>query len=148
MRTFSRMAFAVAFALASAQGCSWAPSLGVYKLEIVQGNYVTQDMVDRLQVGMTRQQVRTALGTPLVSDVFHPSRWDYVFERQRQGRRVGHHAFRVFFEDDRLARWEGGDLPESPLAAAPSGPSMPGIRTTPVPEERGWLDRVLEPFKR
>ena len=129
------------------QGCSWAPSFGVYKLEIVQGNYVTQEMVERLKVGMTRAQVRTALGTPLLTDPFHADRWDYVYERYRRGGRIERHDFRVHFENDRLAKWEGEGLPQSPLAAARSADSLPGIRTDPAANEPGWWDKILETFK-
>lgn len=51
----------------------------VYKLEIQQGNVVTQEMIDKLRPGMTRSQVRFVLGTPLVVDAFHPDRWDYYY---------------------------------------------------------------------
>ena len=59
---------------------------GVYKLDINQGNYLSQDMVDKLKVGQTRPQVRTILGTPLVTSAFRADRWDYVYEFKRQGR--------------------------------------------------------------
>ena len=67
-------------------GCSYLSSLTVYKLDINQGNYVTSDQVDRLKVGQTRQQVRTLLGTPLLTDAFHANRWDYPYEFNRLGR--------------------------------------------------------------
>jgi outer membrane protein assembly factor BamE len=136
---------ALALALAMVQGCSWAPSWGVYKLEIVQGNYVTQDMVERLKVGMNRSQVRTALGTPLVTDAFHGDRWDYVYELRRQGQLVEHHELRVFFENDKLVRWEGGELPQSPLALrrAAGEASMPGVPPG-QPPEKGWWDQIRE----
>lgn len=53
--------------------------LKVYKLDIQQGNVVTQEMVDKLKPGMTRAQVRYVLGTPLVQDAFHQNRWDYFY---------------------------------------------------------------------
>ncbi|MCC6473337.1 MAG: outer membrane protein assembly factor BamE [Burkholderiales bacterium] len=96
---------------AALSGCGGIPSLPgftPYKIEIQQGNYVTQEMVSRLKAGMTRDQVRFALGTPLVADIFHPDRWDYVFVRRAAGagpmeqRRIA-----VFFEGDRLVRVEG-----------------------------------------
>ncbi len=103
-----------------AGGCSttgnYVPSfrsLGVYKLDINQGNYVTQDQVDRLNAGQTKQQVRAILGTPLVTSVFRDNRWDYVYEFQRQGVVVEHRKFAVFFDEDKLARWEGDELPTS-----------------------------------
>ena len=54
-------------------GCS------VYKVEVQQGNVVTQEMIDKLKPGMTRSQVRFVLGTPLITDAFHPERWDYYY---------------------------------------------------------------------
>ena len=109
-----------AFAVVAGAGCqttsSYLPdirSFGVYKLDINQGNYLTQDMVDKLRVGQTRQQVRLVLGTPLLTSAFHDARWDYVYEYQRHGRRVEHRKLTVYFVDDKLARWEGDDLPVS-----------------------------------
>ncbi|RMG27455.1 MAG: outer membrane protein assembly factor BamE, partial [Gammaproteobacteria bacterium] len=51
----------------------------VYRIDIQQGNVVTQEQIDQLRPGMTREQVRYLLGTPLVQDTFHPERWDYVY---------------------------------------------------------------------
>ena len=56
-----------------------------YHVEIVQGNFVSKEQVDALQKGMSREQVRQVLGTPLVSSLFHGDRWDYVFTLRRQG---------------------------------------------------------------
>lgn len=86
---------------------------GVYKLDINQGNYITQDMVDKLREGQNRQQVRLILGTPLVVSAFRDNRWDYVYEYTRQGRKVEHRKFSVYFAEDKLARWEGDELPVS-----------------------------------
>jgi outer membrane protein assembly factor BamE len=86
---------------------------GVYKLDINQGNYITQDMVDKLREGQNKQQVRLILGTPLVVSAFRDSRWDYVYEYTRQGKRIEQRKFFVYFADDKLARWEGDELPVS-----------------------------------
>jgi outer membrane protein assembly factor BamE len=88
-------------------------SLGVYKLDINQGNYITQDQVERLRQGMTKQQVRAVLGTPLVTSAFRENRWDYVYEFRRQGVTTEHRTFTVLFDADKLARWEGDELPAS-----------------------------------
>jgi len=85
----------------------------VYKIDVNQGNYLSQDMVDKLKVGMTRSQVRTLLGTPLVTSAFRDSRWDYVYEFAKQGKVREHRQFTVYFVDDKLARWEGDELPTS-----------------------------------
>ncbi|MFN3785630.1 MAG: outer membrane protein assembly factor BamE [Thiothrix sp.] len=52
---------------------------GTYKMEIQQGNYITQQELARVQRGMTAEQVRAILGTPLLQDNFHKDRWDYTF---------------------------------------------------------------------
>src|SRR5687767_14106840 len=70
---------------AGVPGCSYVPRIpGItpYRMEIQQGNFVSQEMVSQLKPGMTREQVRFILGTPMVTDVFHPERWDYVYWRE------------------------------------------------------------------
>jgi len=90
-------------------GCDVAPKLTPYRIEIQQGNYVTQDMVARLTPGLTRDQVRFVLGTPLVSDIFHDERWDYVFMRQRANSpEIEYGRIAVFFEGGKLKRVDGG----------------------------------------
>src|SRR5678815_5423335 len=82
----ARRAAAVTLALALT-GCAtmdqylptWR-SFGVYKIDVNQGNYLSQDMVDKLKVGMTQAQVRQVLGTPLIASPFRADRWDYVYE--------------------------------------------------------------------
>jgi outer membrane protein assembly factor BamE len=94
-------------ALATA-GCGYFPILTPYTIEIQQGNYITQDMMAQLKPGLTRDQVRFLLGTPLVSDVFHDDRWDYVFTRRRANSPdVETRRFAVYFEDGKLKRVEG-----------------------------------------
>ena len=97
----------LAFALA---GCGL-----VYKMEVNQGNYVTQDMVSKLREGLTRQQVRLALGTPTTESVFHKDRWDYSYSLERRGSKVTSHKLTVLFDDDKLKRWEVSNLPTSPV---------------------------------
>ena len=87
-------------------GCSSVPSL-LYKIEIQQGNIITQEMVDKLKPGMTRSQVRFALGSPMISDPFHNNRWDYVYRLEQEGRLVEQRRLTVFFEDDNLMRIDG-----------------------------------------
>lgn len=88
--------------------CGLAPSLTPYRMEIQQGNYVTQEMLAQLKPGLTRDQVRFVLGTPLVSDIFHEERWDYVFVRQRaNSREIEYRRIAVFFENGKMKRVEG-----------------------------------------
>ena len=78
-----------------------------YRIDVRQGNYVTQDMVAQLKPGMTREQVRFVLGTPLVADVFHADRWDYIYRFQPGKGESQERRLAVVFEDGRLARLEG-----------------------------------------
>jgi len=79
-----------------------------YRIDVRQGNYVTQEMVSQLKPGMTREQVRFLLGTPLLTDVFHADRWDYVYRfRPGKGDQVQERRLAVLFEDGKLARLDG-----------------------------------------
>lgn len=91
-------------------GCSLADRF-VYKLDIPQGNEVTADAVARLKPGMSRSQVKFLLGTPLLADPFHANRWDYVYRDSKAGELKDQKRFVVFFEGDKLSRFEGETLP-------------------------------------
>ena len=84
---------------------------GVHKIEIEQGNIVTQVMVDQLQPGMTREQVRFILGTPLISDTFNSDRWDYFYSKDDRRNPVEQKRISVFFENDSLTRFSGDYAP-------------------------------------
>ena len=106
--------------------CNPLRALSVYRMEIQQGNYLTQEMVSKLQAGMTRDQVRFVLGTPLLVDIFHDNRWDYVYRRQRaDSREVEERRLSVFFDNDRLVRIEG-DVTAGLGTEARAGATAPG----------------------
>lgn len=98
MRTFSLV---LALQLA---GCGW---LAPYRIDIQQGNFVSQEMVAQLKRGMTKEQVRFVLGTPLVADIFHVDRWDYVYLLDRPGQPRVQRRLAVYFAEDKLARLDG-----------------------------------------
>jgi outer membrane protein assembly factor BamE len=131
-------------------GCSWLPRLGVYKLDVNQGNYVTQDQVDRLKVGMTRAQVRAAMGTPMLTDAFHADRWDYPYEFNRLGRTLERRRFTIYFVDDKVARWEGDETPPPPAEVARAGGGDAGLdkslSTAPRTNDDNWLTLLLRKF--
>jgi outer membrane protein assembly factor BamE len=90
-----------------------------YRIEVVQGNFISHEQVDALQKGMTRQQVRDVLGTPLVTSLFHANRWDYVFTLKRQGVEPQQRRLTVFFQGDVLDHFDGDTMPsESEFVAA------------------------------
>ena len=90
----------------------------VHKIDIEQGNYVTQDRVDLLKPGMSRQQVRLVLGTPLLTDIFHADRWDYVYWHEDSHFRREQRKLAVFFVDGKLDRVQGDVAPKTPQAKA------------------------------
>ena len=120
---------------------------GVYKIDINQGNYLSQDMVDRLQVGMSRQQVRASLGTPLVTSAFRDSRWDYVYEFTRQGKVREHRQFTVFFVDDKLARWEGDEMPQS-VVELNRAAGEKALKKQPDADDQGFFGKIIDWFKK
>ncbi len=100
------------------------PGLGPRKIEIQQGNVITQEMVDKLQPGMTRNQVRFVLGTPLLVDPFRTDRWDYVYTMNKAGQLVEQRQLKVFFQGDKLLRYEGDIVAEAKAAAKPADKSV------------------------
>ncbi len=82
-----------------------------YKVEVVQGNFISREQVEALRPGMSRQQVRETLGTPLVASVFHADRWDYVFTLKRQGVEPQARKLTVFFKGNELERFDGDAMP-------------------------------------
>lgn len=108
------------------------PDITPYRIEIQQGNFVSQEMVSQLKLGMSKDQVRFVLGTALIADSFHADRWDYVFRRQKvNSRELEHRSFTVFFEDGKLARIEGDVTPAARADA--SEVKAPGITPEPRP---------------
>ena len=108
LRSLSRLALVLA--LAALGACSFVPRIpGVtpFKQEIRQGNYLSQDLVAQLKPGMTREQVRYLLGTPLLTDIFHAERWDYVYWREAENGDRETRKVALFFADGKLERMTG-----------------------------------------
>ena len=73
----------------------------VYRIDIQQGNYLGDEKIQQVQVGMTKDQVRFLLGTPIIQDPFHPDRWDYVYYYKRgRSRNVDQRQMTIFFDED------------------------------------------------
>ena len=82
-----------------------------YRADVIQGNFVSAEQVAQLQPGMTRDQVKSVLGTPLLASLFHGDRWDYVFTLKRQGVEPKAYKYTVFFKGDQLERFAGDAMP-------------------------------------
>lgn len=83
----------------------------IYRPEIQQGNVIRQEMVDKLAPGMSKRQVKFIMGTPMLIDVFHQERWDYVFTKSTGSSKEEQQQVALFFADDKLARIEGDFRP-------------------------------------
>ena len=90
--------------------CSWAPRIpGVtpYKIDVQQGNFISQEMLSQLKPGMSKEQVRLTMGTPMLTDAFHADRWDYVYWREAPDGKRESRKLAMFFADGKLLRVEG-----------------------------------------
>lgn len=94
-------------------GCGVVGFPGVYKINIEQGNIITQDMVDQLKPGMSRRQVRFILGTPLVEDSFNQERWDYTYVTRNGNTTLSEQQLTVHFDGDTLNNFTSSLTPSS-----------------------------------
>jgi outer membrane protein assembly factor BamE len=116
----------------------------MYRADVQQGNVIDQDAVNRLQPGMTRSQVRFVMGTPMINDVFHEDRWDYVYWLREGSGDMKQERLTVFFDNDRLSRVEGDYRPDP--AAAAAAEEKEDVVSVPDYEERrkGIITRALQ----
>jgi len=99
----------IAVALAGCTSDKWGFP---YKAPVQQGNWITQEQVALLQPGMTREQVRFALGSPTLTSVLHADRWDYPYYFKPGYGEAQERKFTVWFDNDRLVRWSGDKQPD------------------------------------
>ena len=79
----------------------------IFQVVISQGNLVDQEMLDKLEIGMTESQVKFVMGTPLISDTFHPNRWDYFTSVTQGENSYTNQKITLYFKDNKLVSWEG-----------------------------------------
>ena len=112
-----RFFLALLLAATAAPGCNFVPRIpGItpYRMDIQQGNFVSQEMVSQLKPGMSKEQVRFILGTPLLTDIFHAERWDYVYWREDPEGRREQRKLAVFFDKGQLSRVDGDVVSAGP----------------------------------
>ncbi len=93
-----------------------------YRIDIIQGNFVSREQAAAVKPGMPRAQVRDILGTPLLASAFHADRWDYVFTLARPGQPLQQRKLTAFFKDDLLERIEADELPSEAEFVASMAP--------------------------
>lgn len=100
-----------------------------YRIDVRQGNAVTQEMLSQLSPGMSREQVRFVMGSPLLVDVFHADRWDYVYQFSTGYAEPERRSVAIFFVADKLSRIDGdmatgrADVPIAPRVIDITGPA-------------------------
>jgi outer membrane protein assembly factor BamE len=116
-------------------------------MDIVQGNFVSKEQAEAVKPGMSRDQVRNILGTPLLTSVFHADRWDYVFTFKRQGLEPQARKVTVFFKGDALERLEADTLPTEAefVASLDSGRNTAKVPVLEMSEES--LKQLPAPVK-
>lgn len=135
MRSFTVAATLAVIGLLS--GCSFdtvTDRINPYRIDVRQGNYVDQAMVSQLKRGMTPEQVRFVLGTPLVVDMFREDRWDYIYLFQPGRGQPERRVISVFFDNGVLDRLEGDVVAGDGAASASEGRSR--VIEIPAPEGR------------
>lgn len=157
VRFASPRTLAALLVAAGLSGCSYLPSmptisqsdsfLGLitpYRMDIVQGNVVTKEQVAMIKPGMGRAQVRDILGSPMLTDVFHADRWDYVFTIRRPGTEPQRRVVVAWFKDDKLDKLDAPELPSeqefvSSISRVRPSAKQPVLELTP--EEKQALPR-------
>jgi len=125
--------------------CAWidqplgfvARSINPYRFELIQGNVITKEQLEVIRPGMSKNQVKEVLGTPLITSLFHEERWDYAFTVRRSGQEIQKKKLAVFFDKEQMLRFESDPLPtEAEFAATidirrPSLNKVPSMKATP-----------------
>lgn len=157
MSRFSVLLISLATMLMAAACSNPLNYINAYKIDIQQGNVVTQDAVAQLKPGQTREQVRYILGTPVLADVFHQQRWDYVYSYRdgRTGSTMTRHFSVYFDQDNRLVKVTGDVAPavadelgapaaKTQLVDLGSLPADGSGKPMPPPEGPGFFEGLLD----
>lgn len=125
-------------------GCGSVDKLPfVHRIDVQQGNIVTQEMVDQLKPGMTKRQVQFTLGSPMIVDVFHQERWDYLYRMTPGKGAIEQKRVTLHFKDDALVQIEGDYRPNpQPALAAASKPSTTVVVPPQERKARGIFTRI------
>jgi len=116
----------------SLQGDRLLGAITPYRIDVMQGNVITQELAANVKPGMNREQVRDLLGSPLLTSAFHADRWDYVFTMRRQGVEPQRRSVVAHFKGDVLERLEVPELPSEKDFVSSIRPPRPNARAEPV----------------
>ena len=134
--------FHVAITIAALSLLAGCAGFGVHRIDIQQGNLVTQDQLAKVKPGMSRNDVRNALGTPLMQDVFHANRWDYYFTNEQStkygpfGRDTQKYHVTILFENEKVAKIDGQASPVEILTGGGDRRSLPNTSPPGAPPKK------------
>ncbi|HRD91634.1 MAG TPA: outer membrane protein assembly factor BamE [Accumulibacter sp.] len=154
---FPRLATTV-LVLCALSACSTVPRIITeYRIDVQQGNVLTQEMVAQLRPGLSKDQVRFILGTPVLVDMFHLNRWDYFYWLKKGNSATAEtRRFSAFFDDDGKLLRVTGDVTAAEPTDADTAPenrireidlgSLPADGTTsmPPPDEKGFFGKIID----
>lgn len=124
--------------------CSTDKIPGVYRIDIQQGNKVTQEMLNKLQPGMTKNQVTYIMGTPLIEDTFHPERWDYLYSFQPGNGEREQRRITLYFNKDEKLSYITGDIKTVPKNLIKQVQEQDANVEVPLTEKKtGLFDSLL-----
>ena len=142
---FRKVLILAVVAASLAAGCSDTRVPGVYRIDIQQGNIVTQEMLNQLEPGMEQRKVRFILGSPMLVDVFNQNRWDYVYEFRSGGGGSVQRRVALFFVDERLERI-AGSVQFSGTDAHATGQRNETVVSVPDMPRKGGFFSALNPL--
>lgn len=124
-------------------GCSWFPS--PYKIDVQQGNVISQESLNLLTPGMSSRKVRFVMGTPLIMDSFHQGRWDYFYSLETGGELQKTEHLSLYFENDKLHKIEG-DMHPQPESEKTTLSHLQEtiVLVHPKIKDKGWFLRLLD----
>ncbi|MDQ3260049.1 MAG: outer membrane protein assembly factor BamE [Pseudomonadota bacterium] len=106
-----------------------------YKLPIQQGNIIESESLPKLKSGMSKNQAAQVLGTPLLNDIFHANRWDYVHYLNKRGRMSEQKHVALIFEEEKLVRLVGEGVPALAPMAAPDASATAAPAAAPTVDD-------------
>lgn len=77
-----------------------------FRIDVPQGNRIDPRQVDALELGMTREQVQSTIGTPVQSTLYHEDKWFYVASENKAGSPAAVYAVILTFNGARLEKIE------------------------------------------
>jgi len=104
----------------------------VHKIDIQQGNVVTQEMLDQLELNMPAKKVRFVMGTPLLRDVFHQQRWDYIYSFKAGNGQRKQRNITLFFDKKKRLQKIKGDVKIGKLRKKKPATPLPTIDQEPI----------------